>query len=86
MKAFRTYKGVKIFRVKDEIAGSSFSVHNNGSIVDKKPEYDISFQYNDSYPYDTVEEVKQSIDNIWNNAGWEKSQLKEFADIMNGVT
>jgi hypothetical protein len=86
MKAFRTHRGVKIQRVKHMIAGSDFTITASQVMIPRKPEYDITFEYAGSYPYDTIEEAKDSIDSIWNKCEWQDNQQKEFANVMNSVS
>lgn len=79
------YLGVIIHKVKDIIPGSDLKELKDGRLVPCKPQFEVSYQYAGSYPYDTLAECKASIDATLKSCkevGGE-CRPKEFAAIMN---
>ena len=59
------HRGVLIQKVKEEIPGSSLKELKDGRFVECKPQFDTTYQFARSFPYSTLEECKQAIDNIF---------------------
>ena len=79
------HRGVLIQKVKEEIPGSSLKELKDGCFVECKPQFDITFQFARSFPYSTLGECKQAIDDIYERCkevGGETDPVK-FAEIMN---
>ena len=79
------HRGVLIQKIKEEIPGSSLKELKDGRLVECKPQFDTTYQFARSFPYSTLEECKQAIDNIFfrcQEIGGETDPVK-FAEIMN---
>jgi hypothetical protein len=61
---WRVHEGVRIYRVKEVILGTDFRFNKEDKGVPCKPKYEITYRYAGSYPYSTLEECKQGIDNV----------------------
>ena len=86
MRPYRVYKGVKIFRNKILIPGSDLKERKrDGELVPCKGEYEVTFTFCGSYPYDTLEDVKEAIDNIRDACHWvtTKEDEQEWQEVMN---
>ena len=82
-KPFRKYKGVRIFKNKDLVVGSDFRVTEAGRLVPAKPQYTISYGWPDSYPYDTLEEAKEAVDNVLAKAVRLGIDVRDMVAVMN---
>jgi hypothetical protein len=82
-KSLRTHRGVRIFSVKEEIPGSSLKELKDGTMVEVKPKYCTCYCYAGSYKFDTIEEAKASIDEVYNKDNPTFRDTKEWKDIMN---
>lgn len=82
-RSYRTYRGVKIQRIKTMVCGSDFRIAENGRMVSTKPQYEVSFKYAGGYPSDTLDEVKADIDSIYAAMKLAKIDEDDFIRIMN---
>lgn len=80
MKTHRLYKGVKIFKTKEEFP--NLHEQKDGRLVERKPIYEYSYEFRNSYPYDTLQDCKDGIDRLWEQLKNDYSE-KDFAKIMN---
>ena len=67
MRAFRAYRGVKIYRDKTAHIGADFNVTDDGRITPRKPrkgDYDITYYWRDGHPEWTLTEVRRAIDDF----------------------
>lgn len=61
VKAFRTYKGIKIYREYEEFP--NLKEMKDGSIKELKPTKELlGYKWKDGYPNDSLEECKDAID------------------------
>ncbi len=81
LRPHRVFLGVKIYRVKDEIP--NLYEMKDGTIKERKPFYEVSYQYADSYPYSTLEECKAAIRNIFDRVVFGDKGKPEFIEVMN---
>lgn len=83
-KAYRNYRGVKIYRVQRMICGSDFDVNDNGIVINKKPKFDIYYRYADGPLHDTLEECQIDIDGMINVSERFNGVPLMIAELNNG--
>jgi len=69
MKAFRNYRGVKIFRETEILPGSDFRVTEDGRILPAKPKTATWFKWIDGARCEDIAEVKTDIDDFIRECG-----------------
>ncbi len=82
----KKYLGVKIFRTKEMLTGTNWRTLKDGTWVPAKPKYLTCYSMVGGYPEDTIQDCKESIQNIWDKLTIlteNTADLKEFALIMN---
>ena len=82
MKQVTTYIGIKIFKLLEEVPGSSLRELKNGTMKECKPKFDRHYCFQGSYKYDSVKECREAIDRIKKASPADISD-EEFAKIMN---
>ena len=80
VKTHKLYKGVKIFKTKEEFP--NLHEQKNGKLIERKPIIEYSYQFKDSYPYDSLQDCKDGIDRIYEKMKDDVDD-KEFAMLMN---
>jgi len=83
MRAVKVVCEVRIFREKRQIPGTDFRILKNGVVKERKPEFDIYYNYGNemkSYPYDSIQECAEVITSLFEKRGCNK---KVFSEIMN---
>lgn len=83
-KAYRRYKGVAIYMLKEVVAGSDFKVNENGTISNTAPAYDVYFVLADGdLKCDSLDEIKADIDNMLENAKKLGLPIDMMVDTLN---
>jgi len=83
MRAYRNYRGVKIFRIKEKVAGSDLREDSNGNLVDCSPKYDVLYKWNGScFHYDSLDEIEQEIDSLMERAA-DFGGVPEMVSMLN---
>lgn len=62
-KAFRKYKGVRIFRENEMLGGSDFVINRDGLVKNCKPKYKAWFGWQGGPRCESIAELKVDIDN-----------------------
>lgn len=77
-------RGVKIYKIKDLIPGSDFTVLANGTVKEKKGKYITTYCYPGGYHESNVTECILSIHRLWKLFSTKYGTTKvDFASIMN---
>ena len=63
MRAFKRYRGIRIYRERVRICGSDIKELKDGRLVNVSPKYDVWYKTSDGARCYTVKEVKKDIDN-----------------------
>lgn len=77
------YRGVIIRQEKEIVPWSDMRELKDGRIIPRKPEYEVSWRYVDSYPYPTKQEAKDAVDRIFACAAAKGISEEEVVEIMN---
>lgn len=85
IKAYRRYRKVAIFRLREQIAGSDTRANAQGDEVPCKPRFRTYYAYEGGYPEDTVEAVKQSIDLLIRQAVARGCDEADMVETLNGA-
>ena len=83
-KAYRNYRGVKIYRVQRMISGSDFDITNDGKMINKSPKFDIYYRYADGPLHDTLKECQIDIDGMINVSEKFNGQVLMVEELNNG--
>lgn len=84
MKAVKTYLGVKIFKFKDKVPGSDTKILKDGRFKTCSPKFETYYKYAGSYPYDTLKECMESIEECKNKlVAVDSFDQEVFEEIMN---
>lgn len=82
-KTYRNHRGVRIFRTREIITGSDFDFTSDGRIKSTRAKYEKWFHFTDGAKCETLNECKQMVDDLLQQAADRNIPEQMMVDTLN---